>query len=179
MRWLLRLPCCSLLEKRVTRVRWYDNDSPLIVEQLRNCLFRCARGCKSTVEDVALPLDFTGNCLDVQCNSGYGIGKLDAVEMSTNQSHPRFPARSRSRWPNEMLVRRSICEREHEHHLARAKSPRLECARDAVDERIDHEHKTLRICKRVIHPVHRRMRQVPRHCSEYETIVVRARETPQ
>src|SRR6185503_7509536 len=64
-------------------------------------------------------------------------------------------------------------------HLARAKSLRLECSRDIVDQRVDYEHQPLRIGKRVIHPVHRRVRQITRHCCEHETIVIGTREPPQ
>src|SRR6187551_1301331 len=143
MRRLLCLPFRSLLEKWMLRVRWNHDHCALIVQKLGDSFFGSTRSRESTIEDVTLPLDFTGDCLDAKKNSRHRVGKLDAVEMSSNQSHPCLAARGRTRRTHEMLVYSPVREREHERHLARAKSLRFERGRHIVDESVDDEHEPL------------------------------------
>src|SRR5688500_14306537 len=152
---LLDLPARALLHQRVTAVRWNDYHCTLVVEKLRDGFLGCACSREAAIEDVTLSLHLACHRFHAQSYSGDSVGQLDAIQVRADETHPRLPARGRARRADEVLVCRSIGEREDERHLARAQSLRRESGRYVVHQRVDHEHQALGIGERVIHPVHR------------------------
>src|ERR1700716_725196 len=90
----------------------------LVIQQLCDGFLRCARRGETTVEDVSLTLDLSGNGLHPDRDADDAIGKSNTLEMSANQSHPRLVARRRSGGTHQMLEALAIGERENHHHLS-------------------------------------------------------------
>src|SRR5712672_1243524 len=161
------------------RIARRDDHRALIIQQLRDGFLRRICRCKSAIEDVSLPLDFSGDRLHANRDADDAVGKSDSLQVRAYQSHPRLVAGRRSRGSNEMLEGLAIGEREDHRHLARALAARLEIRRDVSDERVDDENQTLRILEGVLHPVERSGRQRPRHAGEDAARVVGSRQSPE
>src|SRR6266699_1726814 len=161
------------------RVARSHYDRTLIIQQLRDRFLRRARGGKSTIEDVSLPLDFSGNRFYANGDADHALRKSDPLEMRANESHPRLMAGRRSSRTHQVLVALAIGEREDHRHLTRALAARLEIRRDVSDERVDYENEALRILERVLHPVERSRWQRPRHAGEDAARVISPRQSPE
>src|ERR1700704_670198 len=107
---------------RVTR---RDDHSALIIQQLRDGFLRRICRCKSAIEDVSLPLDFSGDRLHANRDADDAVGKSDSLQVRAYQSHPRLVAGRRSRGSNEMLAGLTSWGREDHRHLASALAARL------------------------------------------------------
>ena len=161
------------------RILRHHHHVPLLLGQRREGGFRCGRGREPAVEEITLLPDIGHDGRRPQRQAHDARREAPSAPAACDEPQPRLPACRRTPRPHRGRERGAVREREVERHLARERSTLHELLAHGAEERVHGEEQPLGVGERVVAPLERRMRQLPRHGREDQPIVLSARELPQ